>query len=74
MHTWNCANCLSSPTEEVIINILERLQQFRGMQPKVKKPVLSLLGELVYYEVPRRQRIRRGVLLVVLLPFDFDSP
>ena len=43
-----------------IINILEKLQQFRGMLLKVKRRVLLLHGELACCVVRRRQRIRRS--------------
>ena len=74
MQTGDCANQISSPTEEVIINILERLQPFHGMLHKVKKLVLSPLGELVCYVVPKRRRIRCGGVLVALHTIGFDSP
>jgi hypothetical protein len=42
------ANTRSSLTVVVTINILVKLPQFHGMLRKVKRLVLSLLGELVY--------------------------
>ena len=48
-----------SHTEVEIINISEKPQQSHGTLHKVKRRVSLLLGELVYYVVRRRQRIRR---------------
>ena len=42
------------------------------MLRKVKRLVLSLLGEPVSYVVPKRRRTRRGVLLVALHRFSCD--
>jgi hypothetical protein len=54
----NMLTATSSPTEEEIINISERHPQSLDTLLKVKKPVLLLQGELVYYVVLKRQRIR----------------
>jgi hypothetical protein len=48
------------PTEEVTINISEKLLRSQDTLPKVKRLVSSLLAELVCYVVPKRPRIRLG--------------
>ena len=49
-----------SLTVVVIINISEKHLRYQGTQHRVKRLVLLQPGELVYYVVHRRQRIRCG--------------
>ena len=50
--------CLPSLTEVEIINILVKLLRFHDMRHKDRKQVSLQLGELVFYGVRKRRRIR----------------
>lgn len=54
----NLTSLLFSLTEVVTINISVKLQPYHGTRHRVRKQVLLQLGELGYYVVRRRRRIR----------------